>query len=72
MASPAANAAKYDLAHRKMNDAMKRLSASTGVPVPPPLAKFASADERYAREAERMAQFLSAIADATTKENNHA
>jgi hypothetical protein len=67
MASPAANAVKYDLAQRKTMDAMNRISAATGVPLPPPPPKTESNDARRAVEAERTATFLAAVADKIGK-----
>lgn len=68
MASTAALAIKFDLATRRLNAAMEALAAEKGVPVPPPIGKTQTAEERRAYETERMANFLESIVNTPVLE----
>lgn len=62
MASPGATAERYAAAQSHIAASMARISKSTGIALPPPIAKTDANDAKAAYEAERVAVFLAQVA----------
>lgn len=69
MATEAANAERQDRARATINAHVERISKSIGVAAPPPVSKADGRAAQQANEAERLATFLSLVANHVDPSN---